>query len=148
MRGSSGLSAGKLNASDNCLDRHLQTSHKDKPAILWEGEAGEKKVYTYEDLHREVCRFSRALRRLGVQKGDRITIFLPMIPELPIAMLACARLGAVHSVVFSDFSPDSLRERIRIVGLGFLLPATYALDCGRLLPLKQKADVALESVPA
>src|SRR4030042_3865978 len=104
---------GKLNASDNCLDRHLLTERRTKAALIWGGESGETKTYTYEDLHREVCRCSRGLKRLGVRKGDRVAIYLPMIPELAIAMLACARLGAIHRVVFAGFSAVSLSNRIQ-----------------------------------
>jgi acetyl-CoA synthetase len=138
---------GKLNAAYNCLDRHLHTQRKDKVAILWEGESGETRTYTYQQLHAEVCRFANALRSLGVRKGDRVVISLPMIPELPIAMLACARIGAVHSVVFSRFSPESLRERIIDCGATVLITSNYRLDCGRVLPSKTNADVALKECP-
>ena len=134
---------GKLNASDNCLDRHLLTDRRTKTALIWVGESGETKTYTYEDLHREVCRFSRVLKRLRVRKGDRVAIYLPMIPELPIAMLACARLGAIHSVVFSGFSPDSLCERITDCGAEILITSNLALTMGKVLPLKRQADLAL-----
>ncbi|CAI8034949.1 Acetyl-coenzyme A synthetase [Geodia barretti] len=103
---------GKLNASYNCIDRHLKTARRNKAAIIWEGEPGDWKVYTYWDLHREVCRFANGLKSLGVQKGDRVTIYLPMVPELPISMLACARIGAAHSVIFGGFSADSIRDRL------------------------------------
>ena len=138
---------GKLNASDNCLDRHLLTERRTKTALIWVGESGETKTYTYEDLHREVCRFSRGLKRLGVRKGDRVAIYLPMIPELPIAMLACARLGAIHSVVFSGFSPDSLRERISDCGAEILITSNVSLTMGKVLPLKRQADLALRKCP-
>jgi len=138
---------GKLNAAHNCLDRHLHTQRKDKVAILWEGESGEVKTYTYQQLHREVCRFANALRHLGIKKGDRVAIYLPMIPELPIAMLACARIGAVHSVIFSRFSPESLRERILDCGATLLITSNYSLDYGRLLSSKKKADAALKECP-
>jgi acetyl-CoA synthetase len=138
---------GKLNAAYNCLDRHLNPERKDKVAILWEGEARETKTYTYRQLHAEVCRFANVLRSLGVRKGDRVAISLPMIPELPIAMLACARIGAVHSVVFSRFSPESLRERINDCGATLLITSDVQLDCGRILPSKKNADVALKECP-
>ncbi len=138
---------GKLNASDNCLDRHLLTERRTKAALIWVGESGETKTYTYEDLHREVCWFSRGLKHLGVRKGDRVAIYLPMIPELPIAMLACARLGAIHSVVFSGFSPDSLCERISDCGAEILITSNVAFNMGKALPLKRQADVALRKCP-
>ena len=138
---------GKLNASDNCLDRHLLTDRRTKTALIWVGESGETKTYTYEDLHREVCQFSRVLKRLGVRKGDRVAIYLPMIPELPIAMLACARLGAIHSVVFSGFSPDSLCERITDCGAEILITSNVAFNMGKALPLKRQADLALRKCP-
>src|ERR1043166_4493932 len=99
---------GKLNLSQNCLDRHLNGPRRNKAAILWEGEPGEERTLTYQQLHREVCRFANALKAQGVRKGDRVTLYMPMIPELAIAMLACARIGAPHSVVFGGFSADSL----------------------------------------
>src|SRR5215467_14438289 len=103
---------GKLNLSENCLDRHLATSRRNKAAIIWEGEPGERRVLTYQMLHREVCQFAAALRRLGVKTGDRVALYMPMIPELPIAMLACTRIGATHSIVFGGFSAEALRDRI------------------------------------
>ena len=103
---------GALNASVNCLDRHLSGPRRNKAALIWEGEPGDRRTYTYYDLHREVCQFANVLRSLGVKKGDRVAIYLPLIPELAIAMLACARVGAIHSVVFGGFSAESLRDRI------------------------------------
>jgi acetyl-CoA synthetase len=103
---------GKLNASVNCLDRHVRTWRRNKAAIIWEGEPGEKRTLTYWELYRDVCQFANVLRSLGARKGDRIAIYLPLIPELAIAMLACARIGAIHSVVFGGFSAESLRDRI------------------------------------
>ena len=103
---------GKLNVSFNCLDRHLEDGQADKTALIWEGEPGDKRVFSYRELHREVARFASALKGLGVAKGDRVVIYLPMIPEAAVAMLACARIGAPHSVVFAGFSPKSLRDRI------------------------------------
>jgi len=103
---------GKLNASYNCLDRIIEKGKGDKIAYIWEGELGEVKKLTYKQLHEEVCKFANALKKMGVKKGDIVTIYLPMIPELPIAMLACARIGAPHSVVFAGFSAGSLRDRI------------------------------------
>ena len=103
---------GKLNASANCLDRHLAGPRRNKAAIVWEGEPGDRRVLTYWDLAREVRRCANALKGLGIKRGDRVAIYLPMIPEAAIAMLACARIGAVHSVVFGGFSAESLRDRI------------------------------------
>ncbi|MEP7072390.1 MAG: acetyl-coenzyme A synthetase N-terminal domain-containing protein, partial [Verrucomicrobiota bacterium] len=103
---------GKLNISENCLDRHLDGPRRNKAAILWEGEPGEKRTLTYQQLHREVCRFANVLKRNRVRKGDRVIIYLPTIPEAAIAMLACTRIGAVHCVIFGGFSADSIRDRI------------------------------------
>ncbi|PZR73108.1 MAG: acetyl-CoA synthetase, partial [Chthoniobacterales bacterium] len=103
---------GKLNVSENCLDQHLLTLRRNKAAIIWEGEPGEKRTLTYQQLHREVCRFANVLKRNKIRNGDRVIIYLPTIPEAAIAMLACARIGAVHSVVFGGFSADSIRDRV------------------------------------
>src|SRR5205809_5926783 len=102
---------GKLNVSANCLDRHLAGPRRNKAALVWEGEPGERRVLTYHDMWREVSRFANVLKGLGVERGDRVTIYMPMIPELPIAMLACARVGAVHSVIFGGFSARAIRDR-------------------------------------
>jgi acetyl-CoA synthetase len=102
---------GKLNASANCLDRHLSAGRKNKAAIIWEGEPGDSRVLRYQDLHREVCKFANVLKGQGVKTGDRITLYMPMIPELVIAMLACARIGATHSVIFGGFSAEARRQR-------------------------------------
>jgi acetyl-CoA synthetase len=101
---------GKLNAAANCLDRHLTGPRRNKAAIIWEGEPGDRQVYTYWDLAREVRRCANALKALGIRRGDRVAIYLPMVPEAAVAMLACARIGAVHSVVFGGFSAESLRD--------------------------------------
>ena len=135
---------GKLNVSVNCLDRHLAGPRRTKTAILWEGEPGEVRALTYEELHREVCRFANVLKGLGVQKGDRVTIYLPMVPELPIAMLACARIGAPHSVVFGGFSAAALRDRIEDAGAKLLITSDGGYRRGGIVPLKQNADAALE----
>src|SRR5512136_2363222 len=104
---------GKLNLTHNCLDRHLDGPRKNKAAIIWEAEpVGESKTYTYQQLHYEVCKFANVLKKNGVKKGDRVSIYMPMIPELAISMLACARIGAVHSIVFGGFSAEALRDRI------------------------------------
>ena len=138
---------GKLNVSYNCLDRHLGTRRENKTAILWEGEPGDEKVLTYLDLYREVNQCAAALKKLGIQKGDRVAIYLGMIPELPIAMLACARLGAPHTVVFGGFSPDSLSDRINDCQASLLITADGAWRKGGIVPLKENSDEALESCP-
>jgi acetyl-CoA synthetase len=133
---------GKLNAAYNCLDRHLDGPRRNKAAIIFEGEPGDTKVLTYWDLHREVCKFSNVLKELGVVKGDRITIYLPMIPEAVIAMLACARVGAAHSVVFGGFSADSLQERIDDSQSKLLITADGGMRRGNSVKLKAAADEA------
>ena len=138
---------GKTNVSYNCLDRHLSTARRNKAAIIWEGEPGDWKVFTYWDLHREVCRFANALKSIGVKKGDRVTLYLPMIPELAIALLACARIGAPHSVVFGGFSPESLRDRINDCEAKVLITSDGGYRRGKVLPLKRNADEALEGCP-
>ncbi len=138
---------GYLNASENCVDRHLATWRKNKAAIIWEGEPGDQRVLTYRDLHREVGRAATVLRRLGVQPGDRVALYMPVIPELPIAMLACARLGAVHAVVFSGYSPEALRDRITDSGARVVITADGGYHRGNLVPLKDNVDVALTECP-
>ena len=107
---------GRLNVAENCLDRHLGTARQNKAAIIWEGEPGERRVITYQQLHREVCLFANVLKRNKIKKGDRVLIYMPMIPEAAIAMLACARLGIVHSVVFGGFSAESIKDRVADCG--------------------------------
>lgn len=138
---------GKLNASYNCLDRNLAHSGN-KAAIIWEGDDGEVKTYTYWQLYREVNRFANVLKKLGVKRGDRVSVYLPMIPELPITLLACARIGAIHSVVFAGFSAQSLRDRINDCGAKILITANQGVRGGRLVPLKANADQALEGAPS
>ncbi|MEA2451394.1 MAG: acetyl-CoA synthetase [Actinomycetota bacterium] len=138
---------GKLNASHNCLDRHL-TSNRDRVAYHWIGEPGEKRTITYGDLHEEVCRLANALKALGVGKGDRVAIYLPMIPELPASMLACARIGAAHSVVFGGFSAESLRDRINDADCKVLITADGGYRRGAIVELKKNADEALEDTPS
>jgi acetyl-CoA synthetase len=134
---------GKLNVSINCLDRHLTTARRNKAAILFEGEPGDTRTLTYHELWREVNRFAGVLKNLGVGKGDRVTIYLPMIPEAAIAMLACTRIGAMHSVVFGGFSADSLRERINDSQSKVVVTADGGWRRGNVVPLKQAADEAL-----
>jgi acetyl-CoA synthetase len=135
---------GRLNITVNCLDRHVRTARRNKAAIFWEGEPGEERVLTYADLYRETCRFANGLKKLGVGKGDRVTIYLGMVPELPIAMLACARIGAAHSVIFAGFSPDAIRERINDSKSKVVVTADGGWRRGRVLPLKKAVDEALD----
>ena len=141
------FAGGRLNASYNCLDRHVEAGGGDKVAYYWEGEPGEERTMTYRDLLEEVARFANALRSLGVQKGDRVAIYLGMIPELPVAMLACARIGAAHSVVFGGFSAESLRDRINDAGAKVLITADGGYRRGAVVPLKANADEALRECP-
>ncbi len=138
---------GTLNAAENCLDRHLAEGRGDKIAFHWEGEPGDTRTITYGDLHGEVCRFANVLKSLGVRKGDRVAIYLPMVPELPVAMLACARIGAPHSVVFGGFSADSLADRINDADAKVLVTADGGWRRGKAVPLKDSADVALSATP-
>ena len=139
---------GKLNASYNCLDRHLGGAVRNKAAILWEGEPGDERTLTYAQLHRETCRFANVLKDLGVRKGDRVTLYMPLVPELAIAMLACARIGAVHSVVFGGFSAESLRERMNDAKATVLVTADGGFRRGTEVPLKTFADEALRGAPS
>jgi acetyl-CoA synthetase len=139
---------GKLNAAYNCLDRHLGGWRRNKAALIWEGEPGDTRTYTYWDLHREVSKFANVLKSLGVRKGDRVAIYLPMVPEAAIAMLACARIGAPHSVVFGGFSAESLRDRITDAEAKLLVTADGGFRRGRVVPLKEAADRALEETPS
>jgi len=134
---------GKLNISENCLDRHLSGPHKTKAALIWEGEPGEKRVLTYQQLYREVCRFANVLKRSGLKKGDRAIIYMPMIPEAAVAMLACARIGVTHSVVFGGFSAESIRDRINDCGAKLVITADGGYRRGAIVPLKKNVDDAL-----
>jgi len=139
---------GKLNVAYNCLDRHLD-SRGDQTAIIWEGDNPEEdKHITYRELHAEVCKLANAMKARGVQKGDRVCIYLPMIPEAAVAMLACTRIGAVHSIVFGGFSPDSLRDRIQDSECRLIVTADESVRGGRNLPLKKNADQALAECPS
>lgn len=139
---------GKINISYNCLDRHLITSRKNKAAIIWEGEPGDHRVLTYQDLHREVCKFANVLKKLGLQKGDRVAVYMPMIPELPIAMLACARIGATHSVIFGGFSSEALKDRINDSQAKVVVTADGGFRRGGIVPLKANVNEALKSTPS
>ena len=134
---------GKINVSENCLDRHLDGARKTKAAIIWEGEPGEKRTLTYQQLHRDVCMFGNVLKRQGVKKGDRVIIYMPMVPEAAVAMLACARIGAVHSVVFGGFSAESIRDRINDCGAKLVITADGGYRRGAIVPLKKNVDDAL-----
>jgi acetyl-CoA synthetase len=139
---------GKLNISANCLDRHVRTARRNKAAFVWEGEPGDRRTLTYWDLYRQVGTFANALKSLGVKRGDRVALYLPLIPELAIAMLACARIGAVHSVVFGGFSAESLRDRINDAQAVLLVTADGGYRRGNVVPLKQMADEAVAGTPS
>lgn len=139
---------GQLNASYNCLDRHVKSARRNKTAFIWEGDDGTVRKLTYQELYREVNKFAQVLLELGVKKGDRVAIYLPMVLELPIAMLACARLGAIHSVVFGGFSAEALRGRVNDCGARLLVTADEGVRGGRYVPLKKNADEALLGCPS
>ncbi|CCI00371.1 MAG: acetate--CoA ligase [Microcystis sp. M53603_WE2] len=134
---------GKINICYNCIDRHLTTWRRNKAAIIWEGEPGDSRTITYEQLHREVCQFANALKELGVKKGDVVGIYLPMIPEAAIAMLACARIGAPHSVVFGGFSADALRDRLNDAAAKVVITADGGFRKDKVVALKEQVDLAL-----
>ena len=137
----------KLNVSYNCIDRHLET-HGDQIAIIWEGDEPEDDAkITYSELHKKVCKFANVLKSRGVKKGDRVCIYMPMVPEAAYAMLACARIGAIHSVVFGGFSPDSIKDRILDSDCQTVITADEGIRGGRLIPLKENVDIALKSCP-
>ncbi|MFP6621957.1 MAG: acetate--CoA ligase [Myxococcota bacterium] len=141
---------GKLNVSYNCLDRHLEGENawrRNKAAIIWEGEPGDSRVITYAELHREVCRFANVLKGLGVRKGDRVCLYMPMVPELAIAMLACSRIGAPHSIVFGGFSAEALRDRINDADAKLVVTADGGFRKGAAFPLKPTVDAALDGCP-
>jgi acetyl-CoA synthetase len=138
---------GKINACTNCVDRHLQGPRKTKPAIIWEGEPGDTRVLTYEELHREVSRFANVLKGVGIKAGDRVTIYLPMIPEAAIAMLACARIGATHSVIFGGFSAEAVADRNNDAKARLVITADGGWRRGKIVPLKANVDAALDKSP-
>jgi acetyl-CoA synthetase len=138
---------GKINASFNCLDRYINTPLRNKAAIIWEADDGSYRTYTYQQMYYEVNRFANVLKKHGVKKGDRVTIYLPMIPELAIAMLACARIGAIHSIVFGGFSAQALKDRIQDCKARLVITADKGLRGGRSVPLKANADEALLESP-
>jgi acetyl-CoA synthetase len=142
------FTGGKLNISVNCVDRHVRGARRNKAALIWEGEPGDRRTLTYWDLYREVSKFGNVLRKLGVRKGDRVAIYLPLIPEAAISMLACARIGAIHSVVFGGFSPESLSDRINDAKAKVLITADGGYRRGNVIPLKRNSDKALETTPS
>ena len=140
---------GKINISYNCLDRHLDTERKNKPALIWEGEPGDSRTLTYAQLHQEVCQMANVIKQLGVKKGDRVGIYMPMIPEAAIAMLACARIGAAHSVVFGGFSAEALKARLRDAEAKLVITADGGWRKDKIVPLKDAVDRAIaEDVPS
>jgi acetyl-CoA synthetase len=139
---------GRTNIAHNCLDRHLTTARKNKAAIIWEGEPGDERILTYQALHREVCKFANVLKHLGVNTGDRVAIYMPMVPELPIAMLACARIGATHSVVFGGFSAEALRDRVNDAQAKVVVTADGGYRRGGEIPLKKAVDDAIQQTPS
>jgi acetyl-CoA synthetase len=139
---------GRLNASVNCVDRHIRTARRNKAALVFEGEPGDRRTLTYWDLYVEVNKFANVLKRLGVRRGDRVGIYMPLIPEVVIAMLACARIGAIHSVVFGGFSPDSLRDRMNDAQARVVITADGGYRRGQVIPLKRNTDKALEGAPS
>jgi len=139
---------GKINASHNCLDRHLTTARKNKAAIIWEGEPGDQRILTYQELHREVSRFANGLKSLGFKSGDRAIIYMPMVPELPIALLACARLGIIHSVVFGGFSSEALKVRIQDLDACLVITADGGWRRGKEVKLKSTVEEALPECPS
>ncbi len=138
---------GKTNVSYNCLDRHLAGAHRNKAAIIWEGEPGDTRTLTYQQLHHQVCKFANGLKKLGVAKGDRVTIYMPMTPEAVIAMLACARIGAVHSVVFGGFSAEAVADRNNDAGAKLIVTSDIGWRRGNAVHLKQNVDEALKKSP-
>ena len=139
---------GKTNMSYNCLDRHLTDGRRNKAALIWEADDGHSKIYTYQSLYYKVCKFANVLKKHGIKKGDRVALYMPMIPELAIAMLACTRIGAIHSIVFGGFSANALRDRIQDSSCKMLITADEGVRGGRLVPLKANADEAVRECPS
>lgn len=136
---------GKLNVSYNCLDRHINAGKGNKVALIWESEKGETVKYTYSELLREVCRFANVLRKNDMQRGDRVCLYMPMIPELAIAMLACARAGVIHSIVFGGFSSDSLKDRIQDCEAKMVITSDGSFRNQKVIPLKNNVNLAVKS---
>ncbi|MBA2494030.1 MAG: acetate--CoA ligase [Acidobacteria bacterium] len=139
---------GRINASYNCLDRHLETHRKNKAAIIWEGEPGEVRTLTYQQLHRQVCKFANVLKKTGIKTGDRVALYMPLIPELAIAMLACARIGATHTVIFGGFSADAIRDRVNDGECKLVVTADGGFRRGTEIKLKETVDKAVEQTPS
>jgi len=139
---------GRLNISVNCLDRHLQTWRRNKAALIWEGEPGDTRTLTYQQLHTEVCKFANVLKGAGVEKGDRVALYMPLIPELAISMLACARIGATHSVIFGGFSSAALIDRINDASCKLVVTADGGWRRGKEVKLKPAVDEALKQTPS
>jgi acetyl-CoA synthetase len=142
------FTGGTLNVAVNCVDRHIRSATRNKAALVWEGEPGDRRTLTYWELYAEVTRFANVLRSLGVKRGDRVAIYLPLIPEVAVSMLACARIGAIHSVVFGGFSPESLRDRINDAQCKLLITADGGYRRGQVVPLKRNADRAIAECPS
>ncbi len=141
------FTGGKINASVNCIDRHLDSWRKNKAAIIWEGEPGDTRVLRYQDLYREVCKFANCLKKLGVETGDRVTLYMPMVPELAIAMLACSRIGATHSIIFGGFSADAIADRNNDAQAKLVITADGGWRRGKNIPLKEAVDKAWKNRP-
>ena len=141
------FAGGTLNASYNCLDRHLDGWRKNKAALIWEGEPGERRTLTYQELHHQVCKFGNVLRSLGVTRGDRVVLYMPLVPELAVAMLACARIGAVHSVIFGGFSAQAIVDRVNDAGARVIVTADGGYRRGAVIPLKENVNAAVKHTP-